>query len=133
MVNPTGNSDSFGLHERLDLLERGGVVSSTARSATERAWSVIAEFCAAGADDETAGQLVTHLAVALTRLDLKEPAPDLPTTVGDEIAGRTAEWRFARELAAGWEADFGQPLPEAEIGYLVVHLSVLRNRSGFAE
>jgi hypothetical protein len=129
MVNSSGHAESLGLRDRLDLLEGADVITPRARSATERAVAPIEAFAGIPLDDEGGQQFVTHLAMTLTRLDRDEEAPALPGTVGEEIAERHEEWAFARALATQWEVEFGRALPESEIAYVVVHLSVLRVRA----
>lgn len=129
MVNHATTPDEFGLRERLDLLERAGVISARARAATVQALGAIEDFGGVPLSDESGAQFVTHLAMALTRVDRDEETPALPPIVGHEIAGRATEWQFARELAEGWQSHLGRPLPDGEVAYLVVHLSVLRERA----
>lgn len=114
-----------GLGARLDLLERTGVISSMARRLTEQAVHRIADRYRLALNEETAGPLVTHVAVALTRVEQGGAEVELPAVADAETAELVEERAFAEVLRADWEEALDRSVPDAEVGYLVLHLALL--------
>jgi hypothetical protein len=81
--------------------------------------------------EETAGMLTSHLMMALNRLLNGESLedPDAGEHMAAELAGRPGSVRLARQIARRAEQALGTgPLPDAETGYLAMHLAVLAQR-----
>ncbi|OEU85880.1 hypothetical protein DB35_11735 [Streptomyces abyssalis] len=81
--------------------------------------------------EETAGMLTSHLMMALNRLlngeSLEDPAAG--DQMAAELAARPGAVRLARQMSVRAEQALGTaPLPEAETGYLAMHLAVLAQR-----
>ncbi|MEU7168036.1 PRD domain-containing protein [Streptomyces morookaense] len=81
--------------------------------------------------EDTAGMLTSHLMMALTRLATGRPAgqgvPDAQVTA--ELEAYPEAVSEARAVAARARAELGTALPEAEIGFLGLHLAVLARRT----
>lgn len=116
------------LTDRLDLLERSGVITPRARLLTVSTIGRIEGSLGLALDEDNGAVLVTHVGMALSRVERGEPEPDIPEVVVDEIAERYLEHELAASLVAEWSAALGRPIPDAELSYLVVHLSVLRDQ-----
>jgi transcriptional regulatory protein LevR len=113
------------LGDRLDLLERTEEVTSLARELTDVAIQRIEGGFGVVLDEHNAGQLVTHLAVALSRLDRGEPLTTTLAVVDDELREHERQHRFARDLLGDLGARLGRPVPDAEVSYLTLHLCAL--------
>ncbi|MDQ6796238.1 MAG: PRD domain-containing protein [Chloroflexota bacterium] len=123
-----GNDERLSLAGRLDLLEDSGVITPGARRVTSAAIGRIEDLLLVTLDDESGGPLVTHIAVALSRIERNEPPPELPEIVALEIADRPEELRMAEGLAQEWQATIGAPIPAQEVTYVAAHLAALRDR-----
>lgn len=123
-----GGDEAISLADRLDLLETSGVITSEARRITDEAITRIEDLLKVTLDEESGGPLVTHIAVALSRVARDEPAPDLPDVVAAELASRPEEVRMAEGLAQDWQAALGAPIPPQEVSYVAAHLAALRDQ-----
>jgi transcriptional regulatory protein LevR len=119
----TGDRPRLG--DRLDLLERANQVTPLARALTDEAIARIEREFEVVLDEANAAQLVTHLAVALSRLDRDEALTETPAVVGDELAEYPRELAFVRELLADLGTQVGRRVPDAEVSYLTLHLCAL--------
>src|SRR3954447_10285664 len=81
---------SISLADRLAFLADSGVVSPTARRLTEAAMADVEERIGS-LDEDAAAALATHVAMALTRLDRREPPVDLPDVAAAELESRPDE------------------------------------------
>ncbi|WP_070019738.1 PRD domain-containing protein [Streptomyces nanshensis] len=85
--------------------------------------------------EETAGMLTSHLMMALDRLLGGESLedPDAHGHMAEELAGHPGAVRLARQISRRAEETLGTgPLPDAETGYLALHLAVLAQRPAAA-
>lgn len=113
------------LSARLEFLAGAGVITPTARRLTDESIREIgARLMPLDADG--GAPLVTHIAMALTRVERGEPEAELPQIAEAELADRHDERALAAELAAAWEAALGQPIPKNEVSYVALHLAALR-------
>lgn len=110
---------------RLDLLERAGEITPTARRLTDEVVDEIAREFGLDLDEEYGAQLVTHLAMALGRLDRGEPEATALAVVEEELAECRREHDFARRVLERCGAELGRSVPEGEVAYLAVHLCAL--------
>jgi hypothetical protein len=122
---------SLSYTARLDLLESSGVVTPAARSLTESAVRRIFERYP-GADPEALDRLVTHVAMALTRVDRNEPEVTFPDEIAPELADRHEERALATDLTDSWAAALGRSIPDGERTFLIVHLAVLADQEAAA-
>lgn len=111
--------------ERLDLLESSGVASTLARTLAETALLEITDEFALELTEENAAPFVTHLVVALTRLQRGEPEAQASDAVDAEIAGRVHERTVVGRIMHGFENELGRSVPDSEISYITVHLCAL--------
>ena len=127
-VTHLSNDARLSLAGRLDLLEDSGVITPEARRVTSATIGRIEAFLLVTLDDESGGPLVTHIAVALSRIERNEPPPELPEIVALEIADRPEELRMAEALAREWQATTGASIPAQEVSYVAAHLAALHDR-----
>jgi transcriptional antiterminator len=111
--------------ERLDLLETSGQVTPAACKLTEEVVREIGREFHVELDEESGAQLVTHLAMALARLDRGEPAASALSVVKEELEDCPREHDFARRVLGNCGERLGRRVPDGEIAYLAVHLCVL--------
>ncbi|MFH5823532.1 PRD domain-containing protein [Georgenia sp. AZ-5] len=113
---------------RLDLLEGAGQITSPARRLTEDVVDDIEREFELELDEEHGAQLVTHLAMALGRLDRGEPVTTTVSVVTDELAGCPRENEFAHRVLGRCGERLGRAVPDSEIAYLALHLCALKMR-----
>jgi transcriptional regulatory protein LevR len=114
-----------GLQARLDLLASAGEVTACARTLTEELMRAISGEFHVDLDENNGAQLVTHMAMALTRLDRGTPEESAIAVVDDEIRERTHELDFSARILRRCGEQLGREVPEAEIAYLALHLCAL--------
>jgi transcriptional regulatory protein LevR len=111
--------------ERMDVLEASGQVTADARRLTEEVIAEIEREFAVHLDEDSGAQLVTHLAMALSRVDRGDPQMTALAVVTDELADCPREHEFSRRVLGRCGEQLGRAVPEGEIAYLAVHLCVL--------
>ena len=109
---------------RLDLLESSGTTTATATRLARRFHRTVAEQFAAP-EDALVERLITHIAMALTRVERGEPEADLPEVAAAELDSRVAERKLAAGYCDQWEAELGRSIPQSERDYLAVYLAAL--------
>jgi transcriptional regulatory protein LevR len=115
-------STEFG--ERLDMLEGSGQITALARWLTEHSLAELARTLSVRFEEKNAAPFVTHLGIALTRLqrgDEVEPS----AVVADEIAERVREREVMRKVMGQCEELLDREVPKAELDYITVHLCAL--------
>ena len=115
--------DAFA--ERLDLLLESEQITPRARELTEQTVDRIEAAFGVGLDEDHGAQFVTHLAMALARLDRGDVEREVSSVVEQEISGRDRERSFMEEVLRDCGARIGRDVPEAEISYMTVHLCAL--------
>lgn len=122
-------SNSMGidaeLQSRLDLLTSAGEITAQARTLTEDVIRAIATEFDVQLDEENGAQLVTHLAMSLTRLERGTAEEFTIAGVDDEIRGRVREREFSTRTLGRCGEQLAREVPEAEIAYLTLHLCAL--------
>ncbi|WP_169950463.1 PRD domain-containing protein [Microbispora sp. H11081] len=111
--------------ERLDLLEEARQITPLARRLTELAIAEIADELAVTFTEENAAPFVTHLAVALTRLNRFEREAAPSAVVDEEIRDRTREREVIQRVMEECEKLLDREVPESEIAYMTVHLCAI--------
>jgi transcriptional regulatory protein LevR len=111
--------------ERLSLLVGSGQVTPVARRLTE---SVVVEVETAlgralGEDD--GAPFVTHLAMALSRLDRGEEAPAPSVAVEEELRAHPREHELMERALGRCGDELGRPVPATEVAYMTMHLCAL--------
>jgi transcriptional regulatory protein LevR len=111
--------------ERLDMLEESGQVTNLARRLTEMALAELAAELGLTPTEDDAAQFVTHLAIALTRVNRGDLEIVVSPVAVEEIAERHREreaiTRVMRECSRLLQRD----VPDAEIAYMTVHLAAM--------
>jgi transcriptional regulatory protein LevR len=115
-------ADEF--RERLDMLEESGQITALARWLTESSLARIADELSVALSEENAAQFVTHLAIALDRLQRGEPV-EASAVVTDEVAEFPRERAVMRRIMAECEKVLDREVPDAEVDYMTVHLCAL--------
>lgn len=111
--------------DRLDMLEEAEQITPLARRLTELVLVELAEELGLVFTEENASMFVTHLAVALTRLNRREMAAPPSSLVDDEIRSRTRELAVMRRVMGECEKLLDREIPESEIAYMTMHLSAI--------
>jgi hypothetical protein len=108
---------------RLDLLEDSGQVSQVARQQALDFVDAVESTFDVALDEENGAMLITHLAMALTRSERREPLDEEPPAViVDEARANVTELAFVREKLDAYGAVLGEPLPESEYVFMTAHL-----------
>jgi transcriptional regulatory protein LevR len=124
-LDHSGDSQPIPIAERLRFLAEADVITGTARDLTTESVDRIAARLRAPLDPEAAAPLVTHIAMALSRVERGEQEAALPAVVEAEVADLLEMRRFAEALAERWSEVLDRPIPESEILYVVAHLATL--------
>jgi transcriptional antiterminator len=111
--------------DRLDMLQEAGQITPLARRLTELVLVELAEEFGLVFTEENAAMFVTHLAVALTRLNRREMEAPPSSLVDDEIRSRTREREVMRRVMSECEKLLDREVPESEIAYMTVHLCAI--------
>lgn len=114
--------------ERLDLLEEAQQITPLARRLTEFMVAELATEFQLALEDGSGGPMVTHIAMALTRLNRGERAAPFSATLEKELQGRGAERAAVTRLMQEAARVLGQEVPDTEISYMTLHLSALVER-----
>jgi transcriptional antiterminator len=111
--------------DRLDMLEEAEQITPLARRLTELVLVELADELGLVLTEENASMFVTHLAVALTRLNRREMEAPPSALVDDEIRERTREHEVMRRVMGECEKLLDREVPESEIAYMTVHLCAI--------
>jgi transcriptional regulatory protein LevR len=111
--------------ERLDLLQESGQITQLARRLTEFMVAELATEFALALDDESGAPMVTHIAMALTRLNRGEEPPALSKALERELEGKVVERTAITRLMEDAAHALGREVPETEISYMTLHLAAL--------
>ena len=115
-------ADEF--RERLDMLEESGQLTTLARWLTENALARVAGELGVTLTEDNAAQFVTHLAIALNRLQRGEPV-EPSAVVSDEVREYPREQAVMRRVMNECEEVLDRHVPDAEVDYMTVHLCAL--------
>lgn len=113
------------LQSRLDLLVSAGEITRRAQRLTEEVVGAVAEEFDLQLQEANGAQLVTHVALALTRVERGEPETTAIGAVDEEISAHERQLAFSRRVLGRCSQELGRPVPEAEISYLTLHLCAL--------
>lgn len=111
--------------ERLDLLQDSGQITPLARRLTEFVLAEIAVELNVRFTEANASPFVSHLAVALTRINRGETGVAPSSVVEEEIRGRTKERAIMSRLVSECERLLDREIPESEVSYMTVHLCAI--------
>jgi len=108
--------------ERLDLLEESGQVTNLARRLTLMCLTDLTTTLDLELTEDNAAQFVTHLAIALTRINRGDPEIAMSAVAAEEIADRTREHDAVTAVMRDASRLLQRDVPESEITYMTVHL-----------
>ena len=121
----TEDTPSSAIARRLALLEESGQIGLRVRSLADRIVADVQRRYSVEFADDDAAFFVTHLALALGRVERGDPEPELPAVMEAQVAGFPDELRAAEELLAPCVEAFGRPAPRVEILYVALYLASL--------
>lgn len=111
--------------ERLDMLEESGQVTNLARRLTELCLADLAAALSLTLTEDNAAQFVTHLAIALTRINRGDPEIAMSAVAAEEVADRAREHQAVTGVMRDASRLLQREVPESEITYMTVHLCAL--------
>lgn len=111
--------------DRLDMLEESDQVTKLARRLTELALTDLATTLDLRFTEDIAAQFVTHLAIALARINRGDPPVELSAVVDEEIADRPSEREAMARVMTDCARLLEREVPETEISYMTVHLCAI--------
>lgn len=120
------------IETRLQLLLDSGQIDPATDTVTRAVVALIEERYRAQVTEDNGAQLVTHLAIALTRLRRGEGLHELPEAALTEAHEYPGEWEFVATVIGEQACRLGVTLPTAEIAYLTLHLAALLAGGGAA-
>lgn len=109
--------------DRLDMLEESGQVSKLARRLTELALADLAVDLGLRFTEDDSAQFVTHLAIALTRINRGDPSVEISAVTEEEIADRVRERAAVSRVMRDCARVLERTVPEPEVSYMTLHLS----------
>nr|WP_285842009.1 PRD domain-containing protein [Sutcliffiella horikoshii] len=111
------------LKERVDILVSTETITERAQSITLKTM----EAYVSSGQEERYQMLITHLAMAVTRMDRGEELSAPPEIIMDEVQ-QSPYIHEANNRIAWIEQQLGEPLPQEEKAFLQMHfVSVLNN------
>ena len=111
--------------ERLDMLEESGQVTNLARRITELCLADLATDLDLTLNEDNAAQFVTHLAIALTRINRGDPEIAMSAVAAEEIADRRRELEAVTRVMGDASRLLQREVPGSEVTYMTVHLCAL--------
>lgn len=108
--------------DRFDMLEESGQVTNLARRLTELSLADLADDFSLTLTEDNAAQLVTHMAIALTRINRGDPGINVSAVAVEEIADRQREREAITRVMRDCSRLLQREVPESEIAYMTVHL-----------
>lgn len=116
---------SAEFRERFALLEEAGQVTPLARWLTEHALAEIAQDLGVKLDEENASQFVTHVGIALTRLQRGDGELTASEAVTQAVEDRLRERQVVRWVMDQCEQVLDRKVPDVEVDFMTVHLCAL--------
>jgi transcriptional regulatory protein LevR len=108
--------------DRLDMLEESNQLTRSARKAALLCLAEISKAVEITLTEDNAAPFVTHVAVALTRLERGEDPVAVSGVVEEEVADRTQERSIVASAMRRCGDLLGIELPDSEISFITVHL-----------
>jgi transcriptional regulatory protein LevR len=116
---------SIEFRERFDLLEETGQITPLARWLTEHVLAEIAQDLGVKLDEDNASQFVTHVGMALTRLQRGDGDVAASAVVTEALGGRARERQVVRWVMDECEQVLDRKVADAEVDFMTVHLCAL--------
>lgn len=111
--------------ERFDMLEESDQITPLARHLTEFVLSEISVTLALTFNENNAASFVTHLSLALTRINRGESGVEHSEIVEEAIEEFAAERLIVQRLMNECGTMLGRNIPEPEVSYIAVHLCAI--------
>jgi transcriptional regulatory protein LevR len=108
--------------DRLDMLEDSDQITPLARRLCGFVLAEVSDQLDVEFTEGNAAPLVTHLAIALTRLNRGEAGIEASEVVEEEIRGRDRERAVVQRAMAECGRVLDRTIPDAEVSYMTVHL-----------
>jgi hypothetical protein len=118
----------LNLESRLELLHDSGQASTDVVAFTRREMLRLGDELGVPVENDRAGMLVSHLALALQRATHGEPSTSpegVTELIAAELDQRSRYRDQARVLAARALEELQAPLPDFEIDFIALHLAAL--------
>lgn len=116
-------ADEF--RERLDMLEESEQVTNLARRLTEMSMAQLSDELQLTLTEDNAAPFVTHLAIALTRINRGDPEIAVSAVAEEEIADRQRERDAVNRVMRDCSRLLQREISSNEISYMTVHLCVM--------
>lgn len=114
----------MNINERLELLQVSGTISKETCKLVQQLIIKTREQRKITLTEENAAALVTHMAMARDRILKGEIAAPIDAAIMEEIKG-SPDYEKATAIVKEWDELLGIVFPEAEKGYLLLHLCTL--------
>lgn len=112
--------------ERIEILRNGEVISEDVKQMVLAAADWLSKR-QVNVDSDSCQMFITHLAMCLDRNDRGENVSALPKSMMDEV--RSSEgYGLACEFVGYMENLLNKKLPESEKGYILLHVSNLKEK-----
>lgn len=111
--------------DRLDMLEESDQVTKLSRRLTELALADLASTLGLRFTEDNSAQFVTHLAIALTRINRGDAPVEHSAVAEEEIADRSREREAVSRVMHDCARLLEREVPEPEISYMTVHLCAI--------
>lgn len=109
---------------RLQILKDAGQLSEKNYQVIVKVIQMFGDDWNIGLSEENGAMFVTHLAVALERIERGEPVKPLDESIAAELKAQAC-YADCNQALLRIETIFGRTISEAEKGYLLVHLCTL--------
>jgi transcriptional regulatory protein LevR len=114
--------------ERFEMLEESNQISPLARQLTGYVLSEISDTLIVKFNEKNAASFVTHLSLALTRIDRGEPGVEYSEVVEEAIVEFVNERIILQRLMNECSKVLGRIIPDSEISYMAVHLCAIATK-----
>lgn len=116
------------IRERMEILHKNGIISDDVKSIVDKAIDWLGNK-GINLESERGHMFLTHFAMSLGRLNKGEDIEPLPEAMMAEIK-HSKGYRLALEFTKYLEEIINKKLPEGEKGYILLHLSTLKEEDG---
>jgi len=117
----------------MDLMFRVNVLKDSGQI-NERTYNIINNFInllkadyAIELNEENGAMLITHLCIALTRIDKNETVKPVSELIFEELKN-DSQFNKSNEIIKKLEELMNKEIPESEKGYIQMHICVLLNK-----
>lgn len=118
----------IGLKQRLDLLEKTKQINGDTVKALENFIKVVEDRLNIKITEENGSMLVTHIALAISRIEKGEEIVALEDSLLKELKS-SPNYEIIPSLIEELEKELDINIPESEYGYIGLHLGILENNN----